>query len=342
MTFTIRPWTPGESAKIRQMVERVQRRRDVNFNPEGPEGDDCTWAAGYYSGDEGQLFIAIDKENDELLACAAATLGTSVAMHASGASESEDSVAAMRRVCVDFEAVPAGDGRRETILRALFEEAQSFARQRGARRAIALGYEESGNGCQPSPELLSALGYIKGDPLPGCQGVYRHSSELAPDVISKRSNFAGRWKMDLRSSDSLRKVLGALGMNFFLIQVVGRLAVQQEITQGEDTLMVQVKTPLGTDAFELPFDGTITSVPGATGGQNRQTSSWIEAPISGQLRLRTVQAVEGTLDNPQSSSLFETVRSLGDQGSTLFEDVAVFVGGERVASARRVLRRQPE
>lgn len=348
---------------VRQLVERVQRRRDADFNPEGPEGDDCVWDSGYYNGDEGEFLVAIAERTEELLGCAAVTVGTAVSFRTSGMSESEDAVAAIRRVCVDFTAVPPGMGRRDTLLRALLEEAKGFAKRRGGQRVIALGYE-GGRGCQPTPRLLRKMGYVEGDPLPGCPGVTQHVSfaksgvwvhpaaatgtrtdaEVAVSVEETPpcSSFAGQWKMDLQSSDSLRKVLSALGMNFILIQIVDRLGVEQKIAQSDDALKVQVQTALGTDMFELPFDGAVTSVPGATGGTNKQTSAWVEAPMGGPMRLRTVQAVKGALENPGESVLFETVRSLGDQDSTLFEDVTVLNRGVRIASARRVLRRRSE
>lgn len=164
------------------------------------------------------------------------------------------------------------------------------------------------------------------------------TDESAPSPHTGRPDFTGRWRMDLKSSDSLRKVLGGLGMNFILVQIVDRLAVEQEVSQTEDSLKVTVKTALRTDVFELPFDGAVTVVPGAAGGTNTQTSSWVQS-AAGQMGLRTVQAVEGAVEQPDGAVLFETLRSLGDQGSTLFEDVAILRKGVRGASARRVLRR---
>jgi len=335
--FVIQPWSEKGSSEVHRLVTLVQRGRQADFNPEGEEEEDLGWPSAYYDGDEGQLFVAIGP-NDELLACAAVITGTAVATTTSGASTSEAAVAAIRRVCLNPAAVVAGTGERENILEALVQEAHLFVQKHGMQRVIGLGYDGT-EGCQPSPQLLEKLGYEQQGRLPGCPGVFQYSQKLLADMEPKRSLFTGNWKMDLSSSDSLWGVLRAVGMNFLAIPLVDRLSVQQGISQTEDGLTIEITTPLGSDTMELPFDGAVTMVSGVAGGKNMQTSSWISAPAGGQLRLKTVQAVKGSLDLPGSSTLFETVRSLGDGDATLFEDLATIVNGQRVATARRVLRR---
>ncbi|CAE8584520.1 unnamed protein product [Polarella glacialis] len=143
--------------------------------------------------------------------------------------------------------------------------------------------------------------------------------------------------MDLGASSSLKEVLGAVGLNFLVAQLVDRLAVKQEIEQSALGLDVTVKTLMGTNTFVLPFDGSVTEVPGAAGGKNLQSSRWEPSSQGRPPRLVTRQAVTGTL-NSDDAVIFETMRSL-DGADTLYEHVRVLKSGSPVAQGRRVLRR---
>jgi len=331
-SFTIQPCKEKQRSDLYHFVKQLQQGPDGG----GEENEDSC-----YDGDEGQLFVAKGKDDDKLLAVAAVVTGTTLATFTSGASVSEGTVAVVRRVCLDPDAVAGGIGEWENLLEALVQEAQQFAEGRGMQGAVALVYDNRDD-CQPSPHLFQNLGFVQEGGLRGCPGVFQYSRRFTADIEPSRSIFMGRWRMDLSSCDSLWSVLRVVGVNVLVIPLVDRLSVQQHISQTEDDLNIEVRTPLGSDTIELPFDGSKTMVPGVTGGRNMQSTAWVPAPAGGKLWLKTVQVVEGTLEMPESATLFETVRSLGNGDSTLFEDVAVKINGQRVASARRVLRRLDE
>ena len=159
-------------------------------------------------------------------------------------------------------------------------------------------------------------------------------------VGASAADFAGKWQMDLGASDALGPVLREMQLNRVLAALVSRLAVTQTIRQDADKISVTVKTKLSTDEFELRLDGSLTQLPGLSGGLVDATSRWLD-----DARLETRQhllaAASGRPDAPGADA-FVTVRSLHDGGDTLWEEVSVYRQRDAVpgVAARRVLRRQ--
>jgi len=330
--FQIRPWSKADSSKVHALVTKVQRCRDAAFNVEGPE-DDCDMsneaASSYMGTEDGTLLVAVNSSG-VILGCAAIAVGVAVSTLKSGRSVSEGSMAAVRRVCVDGSLLGTSSTRKK-ILVSLLEASEQAALERGACNVIALGYTDP-TASQPSDELLQSLGYKSCGSLAGVNDVTQFSKQLRP-------NFEGRWRMDLNASDSLRDVLSAVGLNFIVARIVDSLGVTQNITQSSKQLDIDVRTLLGKDKICLPFDGGITEVPGPTGSSNMQTTRWQSKNGARlEIQLWTRQAVEGNLEDI-SGVIFETKRSLSDDGASLYEDICVIRDGQPVARARRILRR---
>ena len=145
--------------------------------------------------------------------------------------------------------------------------------------------------------------------------------------------------MDLKASDPLGPVLRELGLNKVVAALIARVGVEQTISQDAQKLLVDVKTAISTSSLRLTFDGEVTMAPGITGGETACTSRWLDAS-----RLETRQSLSASDSLPPSdpaADVFITVRSLGEGGAVLVEDVAVVRGGQPVvgATAKRILRR---
>lgn len=162
--------------------------------------------------------------------------------------------------------------------------------------------------------------------------------------LPELSSFAGTWAMDLGASDSLHNVLRALGLNYFLILMIDRLGVTQEIMQTDQELDIHVKTMLGSDHIRLALDGSRSRISGPTGEPNDSVSTW-RKPESGTGKCApswtfcTRQTAEGQLDNADAV-VFVTERSLDEASLTLFEVVSVQRPGSDVVTCQRILRRQ--
>ena len=146
--------------------------------------------------------------------------------------------------------------------------------------------------------------------------------------------------MDLKASDHLGPLLRELGLNRVLAAVITRLSVQQTITQGADAVSIEVTTRVSNEAFQLKFDGTVTQIPGITGGRTAAVSRWRD-----DARLETRQLLDekagGRPDDPQAD-VFVTLRTLQDGGNTLVEECYVVRGGLPIpgTAAKRFLRRR--
>lgn len=151
--------------------------------------------------------------------------------------------------------------------------------------------------------------------------------------------------MDLGASDALGPLLRVVGLNKVLAAVVARLSVRQSITCDDRALSVVVSTRLSEDTLKLAFDGSVTIVPGITGGRAAATSRWLDDD-----RLETRQSLK-TAENDVAAAecatklneeAFVTVRSLRDGGRTLVETCSVVQGGVALKQPRveRVLRRE--
>jgi len=143
--------------------------------------------------------------------------------------------------------------------------------------------------------------------------------------------------MDLKASDSLSPVLRELGVPRVLAAIVTRLGVQQEISQDDRAVTVNVKTSVSTETLELLLDGTEGLLPGITGGRTLASSTWLDDE---HLETRQCVSEDGRLDDPYAK-LFITTRSLFDGGEALLEHCAVTLEGSKGvgATARRILRR---
>jgi len=212
-------------------------------------------------------------------------------------------------------------------------------------------YETATSSLQ-EPHAAPTIASTKSEPTPDTTAakIIQMSEDLPNDKqVVTYPSFAGRWKMDLKASDSLEQVLGALGFNSFVAMIVDRLGVIQDIEQSYEWLHITVHYELlslrimGSATISLPFDGTVTEVPGPTGGTNAQTSRWTairsEKGDNGKIAaLQTRQAVTGMLGSTEAV-IFQTLRYKMDNGSSLCEDCRVLKGKREIARARRLLRR---
>eukprot|EP00316_Scyphosphaera_apsteinii_P013496 CAMPEP_0119329508 /NCGR_PEP_ID=MMETSP1333-20130426/76035_1 /TAXON_ID=418940 /ORGANISM="Scyphosphaera apsteinii, Strain RCC1455" /LENGTH=205 /DNA_ID=CAMNT_0007338651 /DNA_START=80 /DNA_END=697 /DNA_ORIENTATION=- len=154
------------------------------------------------------------------------------------------------------------------------------------------------------------------------------------------ADFRGEWSMDLAASDSLGPLLRELGLNFILRAIVERLQVEQSVEQDESAVWITVRTALSNEKLELRFNSTITHLPGLTGGRTDAITTWLDDERLETRQLLKPQArSDGAPDF--TSDVFITVRSVQDEGQSLWEDVSVVRGGASlpVAKARRILRR---
>eukprot|EP00929_Paragymnodinium_shiwhaense_P116932 TRINITY_DN8699_c0_g1_i2.p1 TRINITY_DN8699_c0_g1~~TRINITY_DN8699_c0_g1_i2.p1 ORF type:complete len:405 (-),score=54.62 TRINITY_DN8699_c0_g1_i2:631-1845(-) len=333
--FDVRPWTAADVGTVQGLAKRVQRARDASFNVEGPENEFASAdGLGPYDGDEGSLFVATEKSSGLILGCAAMVVGDEVVTFESGRSLSQPMVAALRRVCIDDANVDINS--RGTLMYSLVEASESAALAKGANSIIAVGYETSTQS-QPTVAFLQGLGYEVLGEIKGVPGVTQMSKNLRPGLGDvNRPSFEGKWRMDLKASDSLREVLSALGVNFIIARLIDNLGVTQIIKQTQGGLDITVQTMMGSDTCILPFDGTITEVPSPTGGTNKQTSGWTTVVVDGATlpALETRQFVRTSDD---ASVIFQTLRYTTKPGEELVEHVNVLRDDVVVARARRIL-----
>ena len=188
--------------------------------------------------------------------------------------------------------------------------------------------------------LLAGIGHSSAfslsQPLPPSAHLRAAAARCCADA---RPDFSGQYSMDLKASDPLGPVLRELGLNKVVAALIARVGVEQTISQNAQKLLVEVKTAISTSSLRLTFDGEVTMAPGITGGETACTSRWLDAS-----RLETRQSLSASDNLPPSdpaADVFITVRSLGEGGAVLVEDVAVVRGGQPVegATAKRILRR---
>ena len=179
----------------------------------------------------------------------------------------------------------------------------------------------------------------------------RLASSVPPD-------FTGKWELDLKSSEKMRPMLKACGMNSLLITVLERLGVKQDIcaTSGDETdyrLEVNITTAISSSSFVLSLDEAGVQVPGPLGGPTRAVSAWstdAEALVTRQFVSADddeAAAAGGVAGAAPGTRIFVTRRSLQDAGKSLFEDCTVeqvaegMVPAIKLATCRRILRRRP-
>ena len=114
--------------------------------------------------------------------------------------------------------------------------------------------------------------------------------------------------MDLGASDALGPVLREMELNRVLAALVSRLSVSQTIRQDADKVCVTVKTRLSTDEIELRLDGTLTKLPGLSGGLVDAASCWLDDARL-ETRQHLIADASGRPDAPDADA-FITVRSL--------------------------------
>ena len=127
-------------------------------------------------------------------------------------------------------------------------------------------------------------------------------------VSASAADFAGSWQMDLGASDALGPVLREMQLNRVLAALVSRLSVSQTIRQDTDKVRVTVKTRLSTDEIELRLDGTLTKLPGLSGGLVDAASRWLDDARL-ETRQHLIADASGRPDAPGADA-FVTVRSL--------------------------------
>jgi hypothetical protein len=167
--YNIRNWKPADVIRVREMVERVQRGREPTFNIEGPEGEDCGNSLGgadsiegIYDGEVGTMLVALDRTLVPM-ACAATVTGDAAVEYARSANvdESDDlPYAVLRRIVVDNMKVAAATTGRANLIRSLIKAAEVAAYKRGAKKVVALGYDDAKD-CQPSILMFQSLGYTR-------------------------------------------------------------------------------------------------------------------------------------------------------------------------------------
>ena len=158
--------------------------------------------------------------------------------------------------------------------------------------------------------------------------------------VIMRVDFSGSWEMDLKASDKLGPVLRELGVPRVLAAVITRLPVQEEISQADDCVQIQISSSVTNTVLQLRFDGSIGLLPGVAGGSTAATTCWLDEDES---LLETRQCLSPDAQRPPNDPLcdaFITTRSLLDDGA-LLEDCLVIRDGRPVpgATARRILRR---
>ena len=158
-------------------------------------------------------------------------------------------------------------------------------------------------------------------------------------------DFTGQWQMDLAASDALGPLLRELGLNRVVAALVGRLSVQQSITQDSDGVTVRVKTAVSEDTLDLRFDGSVVAARGISGGAASCASRWLDEACT---RLETRQTLDGAdlsggdVVAALQRDAFVTVRSLRDGGAQLVEECSLVRDGISLPQprAQRVLRRE--
>ena len=194
------------------------------------------------------------------------------------------------------------------------------------------------------------------------------SRRIQPRCVTKGdlSDFSGHWKLDLKSSEKMKPMLKACGINSLLIEVLERLGVEQNIVatmEPEYKLSITIKTRISSSSFCLyendllqkePWasEGGGKPVPGPLGGNTRALSKWGEGPA-----LYTRQFVSeeedlsagpgGLYSAAPGTKIFVTRRYLHEDGNTLYEDCIVQqiaappdLQPVTLASCRRILRRK--